>query len=304
MANHLRAGKENRSASIAYATPAVVLLGVTVAWPTIAMIGYAFTDKRLGEIPHFVGLQNFATLTADPIYWNALRTTVVFAVGTTLLKIVGGYICGAMLHAARPSMRRVGVALLATWLIPVSATAIVWIWLLYEPGGVLDTLRRLVVSRTESLDLLGRPRPALGIVMAFSVWRELPLWAVVFLAGRLSVPLQVRDQAELEFGNLWRREFSVWLRLMWPTILAAGAMALVWAYGEMQSIHLLTRGGPGHATQTIGHLAYEFGYGGGIRIGRAVACVVLSIPPVAIAAALALEASLRAAREMPFKRAR
>jgi multiple sugar transport system permease protein len=276
--------------------PAILLFIVVIAVPLFSSALLAFTDKRLGMTAEFVGLKNLIAVWQDPLFRRAALNSVKFSVLVTLLKVSGAYVLAFVLEGADNRRLLLGV-LLVPWLLPGSAACLLWIWLLYEPSGVLYTFMKALCGSPITMNWFGTPSKAMAVLVAFNVWRELPLWSVVMFASRLRVPRELREQCLLCGLGRAATEVKVVLPMLRPTLFISAALMIMWAFGEFQSVHLLTRGGPANSTQLLSYYAYEVGYGGGTDLGLAVAAMVTVVPLVMLIVGPLLEAGILQARK-------
>lgn len=257
--------------------PAILLFLLTVAVPASVAVLYAFTGKRLGEPVAGFTLTNFSSALREPLFTAALRTSLRFAVVCVVTKLAIGYgLAGILTHAGRSATAALRLLLLP-WLIPGSAACLLWVWLLYQPSGVLDHLVRSVLGHP-SRDILGSADGAFWSLVAFNVWRETPFWALVFFASRKLVPPQLQEELRLAGTSTWFAERTLVAAYSAPTVLVCSAISFVWTFGEFQSIELITRGGPSNHTQTVASVAMDIGYAAGIDLGTAICMMLLTLP--------------------------
>lgn len=263
---------------LAQVAPAVCLFLLCVAVPVLSFVVVAFTDKTLGSDARFVGLSNFRTVFSLPQFWGSLSATALFVLPAVSAKIGLGYMVAAGLERLPRSASPFLLVLSIPWLLPASLGSMLWLWLLYEPHGVLDQYLPVLHRLASNGSLLGSPGSAMICLIAFNIWRELPFWVAVMLSRRRQVPTALVEDFRLQSPSIWEMESQVMFRMMRPVVLISTGLALMWTFGEFQSIYLLTRGGPGTATKTISVLAYEIGYGGGIEIGLGMAMALAALP--------------------------
>jgi len=259
------------------AVPALILFMLTVAFPILSSLFLAFTDKKIGTHIGAVSLANFAHLLFSPEFWRSADVTLRYVGADVSLKIVGAYILATVAHrAGRRAALGLG-AMLIPWLVPASAAVLLWLWLCYQPGGVIDHYvlhpARPILG---NLILLGSPAGAFWSLVVLSVWRELPFWAILLLSVRRAVPVQLIEEARLHSGSVFFEEWHVFGRKCGPAILIFSAFATMLTLNEFQAIHLLTRGGPADSTRTISYYAFELGFKG-IELGLAIACALLGV---------------------------
>jgi len=132
---------------------------------------------------------------------------------------------------------------------------------------------------------------ASGIMV--QVWRMLPLSAVILLAGLSSIDQDILDQAAVDGAGFWRTLFRIKLPLILPIMSIVLLFGMIFTFGDMVVVYILTRGGPVYYTQVLPTWAFYKGIeGGALAEGAAIA---LFLFPVLLAVAILV---LRASRRM------
>ncbi|HEV7806950.1 MAG TPA: sugar ABC transporter permease [Solirubrobacteraceae bacterium] len=274
--------------------PAVVYVLVLVALPFLLAIAFAFSDVTAGD-PSFdwVGLANFSAIFDDPVFWQALRNTLVFTTISMVVIVVLGKALALILVADFRFKRLVRFFVLLPWTTPVALSAIAWLWMLDSVYSPIDWVLRSLNLLDGNMYWLGRDNLAAASVIAVHAWRIVPLAAVIMLAGLVSIPKDIEDAAAIDGAGFWRRLWEITLPLTLPVVAVAALFGAVLTFTDMTVVYVLTRGGPESATQVLPSYAYLKGIeGGDLAQGAAIA---LFLFPLLLAAAIAI---LRAVRRM------
>jgi multiple sugar transport system permease protein len=274
--------------------PAVVYVVALVALPFLLAIAFAFSDVTAGD-PSFdwVGSDNFAAIFDDPVFWRALRNTLVFTAISMVLIVILGKALALILVADFRFKVLVRFFVLLPWTTPVALAAIAWLWMLDSIYSPIDWVLRSLGLLEGNLYWLGRDNLAMASVIAVHTWRLVPLAAVIMLAGLVSIPKDIEDAAAIDGAGFWRRLWEITLPLTLPVIAVAALFGAVLTFTDMTVVYVLTRGGPESATQVLPSYAYFKGIeGGDLAQGAAIA---LFLFPLLLAAAIAI---LRAVRRM------
>jgi multiple sugar transport system permease protein len=253
-----------------------------------------------GGDPSFdwVGLRNFDRIFADPVFWRSLRNTFVFTAVSMLLIVVFGKVLANVLIAQFRGRWLVRFLVLLPWTTPVALSTITWLWLLDSVFSPIDWVLRELGLIQSNTYWLGRPVLAMVSVIAVHVWRLVPLAAVIMMAGLLSVPKDVQEQATVDGAGYWRRMFEITIPLTAPVIAISALFGAIFTFTDMAVVYVLTRGGPTNETQVLASWAFFRGIeGGDIGQGAAIALflfpLLLVLFPLLLAAAIAI---LRAVR--------
>ncbi|MGH3586313.1 MAG: carbohydrate ABC transporter permease [Pseudonocardia sp.] len=274
--------------------PAVVYILALVGVPFGLAVAFSFSDVTGGD-PSFdwVGLVNFERVFGDPVFWRSLRNTFLFTAVSMLFIVVFGKVLANVLIAEFRGRWIVRFCVLLPWTTPVALSTITWLWLLDSVFSPIDWVLRQVGLIQSNMFWLGQPALAMISVIAVHVWRLVPLAAVIMMAGLLSIPKDVQEQAAVDGAGYWRRMFEVTIPLTAPVIAISALFGAIFTFTDMTVVYVLTRGGPTNETQVLASWAFFKGIeGSDVAQGAAIA---LFLFPLLLAAAIAI---LRAVRRM------
>lgn len=274
--------------------PAVAYIIVLVAVPFLLAIGFAFSDVTAGD-PSFdwVGFENFRAILDDPVFWRALRNTLVFTAIAMVLIVVLAKALAMILIADFRFKRLIRFFVLLPWTTPIALAAVAWLWMLDSVYSPIDWILRQMGLLDGNVIWLGKDNLAIASVIAVHVWRIVPLAAVIIMAGLISIPDDINDAAAIDGAGFWRRLWEITIPLNLPVIAVAALFGAILTFTDMTVVYILTRGGPENATQVLPSYAYFKGIGGGdLAQGAAIA---LFLFPLLLAATIAV---LRAVRKM------
>jgi multiple sugar transport system permease protein len=272
--------------------PAVVYIIALVALPLLLAIAFAFSDVTVGDPSlDWVGLRNFDAIFDDPVFWRALRNTVVFTVIAMVLTVVVAKALAMILVADFRFKWVVRFLVLLPWTTPIALSAVAWLWMLDSIYSPIDWVLRSVNLIESNSYFLGKDNLAMGSVIAVHVWRIVPLATVIIMAGLISIPGDIKDAASIDGAGFWRKLWEVTLPLTMPVIAVATLFGAVLTFTDMTTVYILTRGGPENATQVLPSYAYLKGIGSGdLAQGAAIAVFLF---PLLLAAAVAILRSVR-----------
>jgi len=173
---------------------------------------------------------------------------------------------------------------LLPWIVPGVVVALVWEWL-YQPnyGVINDVLLRLGVLR-DRVAWLSDPGLAMGAVIATNVWRGVPFFAIMLLAGLQAIPDELYEAARVDGAPVTRRFWHITLPLLRPIVIVATATRIIWTFNYADLIFVMTGGGPANATQITSTytllMAYanlDFGYAATLSVVLLVVMLVFTV---------------------------
>lgn len=234
----------------AYLVPAAACLGGTVFIPILQSIWMSLYDNVLirPQDYRFIGLGNYRRLIADPVFWLSLKNSVVWTFGSVFFQFIFGFMVALLLNApfrGRVVFRTIN---LLPWIIPSVVVGLVFEYL-YQPdyGPLNDLLGRTGIME-RSVAWLSDPAFALwGIILA-NVWRGIPFFAIMLLAGLQAIPQEVYEAATVDGADVLQRFWRITLPMLRPIIVVATVTRTIWTFNHPDLVFVMTGGGPGNAT--------------------------------------------------------
>jgi N,N'-diacetylchitobiose transport system permease protein len=260
--------------------------GLVLAVVTLAPIGYlvftSFTDYNqrtlfTGQLAG-VGVEQYTDLLSSSAFWASLLRTVVFTAAMVAGSVVLGMgVSHLLIRLGRAWRYTVTVVLIVAWAMPNVASSLVWNWL-FEPGyGIVNwALGQLrIFGDTTSLNWTQNPARAYTAIWLLIVWQAVPFIALTLNAAETQVPPEFQEAARLDGAG----EFAVYrlitLNHLRPTLLLITILSVIWDYNVFNQIWLISRGGPGDSTSTLGVFTYVTAFVG-FHLGRGAAISVVT----------------------------
>jgi multiple sugar transport system permease protein len=253
-------------AGMAFVAPALALIFVFFFLPVAAGLLLSLTDFDLYALAdpgsvRFVGLKNYATLLASPVFWKAMANTLYFVlVGGPLsvaLSLAAALLLNEKLVRFKALFRTVFFAPVVTTLV---AVAVVWRYLYHPRFGLLN--QALGALGIAPIDWLGNPRWAIPAIIVMAAWRSFGYNMVIFLAGLQAIPESVYEAARLDGAGPLQRFWRITLPLLRPTMMFVVVMTMIGYFQLFAEPYVLTggTGGPANATITVVMLMYKEGF--------------------------------------------
>ena len=259
-------------------TPPLLFLLAFLGYPFFYGVYLSFFEKEVARAASFVGFGNFVTLSNDPIFWQAVRNTIIFTGVATTLKALGGLAMALVMNQSFKMKSVTRAALLLPFIVPTVLSTVAWQWIL-DPGmGLFNRL--LVVSglAERGPSWLGTPTMAMISIIMVNTWRGLPFFGISILAGLQTIPVDLHESATIDGAGTWGRFRYVTLPSLMPVILIVTVFSVVITFFDFQLVYVLTGGGPANSTHLMATYAYSLSMGAGqMGLGSAVA---LSMVPV------------------------
>jgi trehalose/maltose transport system permease protein len=229
------------------------MLAAVAGWPLLRTVRFAFTDAQLTalESAHWVGIENFAALLADPDWWHAVAVTLVFAVISVSLEFVLGLVIALVLDAPFLGRGARRAAMLIPWAVPTVVSAQMWRWMYNESYGVInDLLRRLGLIQAP-VAWLANDRTAIAAVIVTDVWKATPFVALLLLAGLQNISEELYDAAKIDGAGPLARFLRITLPLLRPAIAVALIFRTLDALRVFDLIYVMTSNSRSTATISV-----------------------------------------------------
>jgi len=253
--------------------PAALLLALIVVYPIGRLVYNSFFDLRLsgGQAAPFVAFDNYVLALQDREFWGALANTALITVITVAGALVVGL--GLALLANLPFRVRwpVRLALLLPWAMPLAFAGLIFAWFFNTEYGVVnDWLLRLGLYPRQ---WLLQPGTAFAAVCFAIIWKSSSFIGLILLAGLQMIPRSLYEAAEVDGATRWQQFRQVTLPLLMPSIVVALIFRTITALQTFDIPYTMTKGGPGHATQTLAMLIHattidygDIGYGSTLAV--------------------------------------
>jgi len=233
-----------------FTAPALAHLIVFAIWPILFVVYMSlFRWELLGGRGDFVGLANFALLAQDTAFFNAIKNSALFTLGTVPVSLLISLVLAALM--AQPLR---AIALFRTlYFLPVVtstvAVAMVFSWIYHPEFGLLNSLLRLV--GISGPNWLGDPRFALSALMIMSIWKGLGYQVVIYLAGISAIPKDIYEAANLEGAGAWHRFWYITVPLLKPTTAFLAVTGVIGSFQVFTAVYTMTEGGPLRSTDVV-----------------------------------------------------
>ena len=249
--------KQRGEQAIVFTLPALIWYVIFMIGPLAAMF-YVSTLKWTYIIakPKFQVLNNYRNLFTSEEFWTALRNSTLLVVTLLPIMIPLAFMVGYYLSLKPRFHRTLRVLMFTPGLISLSVTAMVFFAVL-TPPGLLNGILHSIGLGEQTNAWLGSASTAFRSIWFINLWQGVGYTAVLITARLESLPQEVIEAAKLDGATHWHR---MW-RICWPMIYDyIGTMTMLqflWTtFGGAGLIILLTNGGPGYSTTTLGVLVY------------------------------------------------
>ena len=245
--------------------PYLVVFVVFVLYP----VGYGLWLARDPD--------SYRRLVADPIFLRTAINTIIFLVVAINVKMAVALGLSGFFVQSRWWISILAAIFILPWAVPSIPTILSVRFMLNPEWGVINsTYFRL--TGLDGPNWLNDPTLALSFSMLMHIWKSLPFWTLILVAGRLAIPAEQYEAASVDGATRWQKfRFITW-PAMKSLYLTSVILSMIWTLGDFNSVYLLTGGGPADLTHVLATLGIRY-----LRLDQidlAMASIVVSLPLV------------------------
>ena len=261
--------------------PALLIYTVFAVVPILISLVFSFTDWNMERLysPEFAGLKNYIGLMEDPVFLKSIANTFIFALCTTVLKTVVGFLLALALVrkvAARGVLRTIYYA---PCVMSITVVGVLFKSILANTGLLNNALSILGMDFL-TRDWLAKYGTAMGSVIFVETWMWAGFNMFIFLSGLQAIPSDYYESATLDGANGWEKFRYVTLPLIVPSLTVVVTLSIAGGLKVFDIIYVITNGGPGFDTQVLSTYTYQsfsLGFLGESTAGSVILAVIVTI---------------------------
>ncbi|PWD52465.1 sugar ABC transporter permease [Serinibacter arcticus] len=245
-------------AAYGFLAPTYVLLLIFVLVPLAGafVVSLQRTDGFGAGV--FTGLDNYARLGSDPLFWRALANTAVFTLIVTPLSMALGLVAATLLNTALPARGLLRSLIILPMAVSGVATALIGVLVFDQNSGILN--RILGSVGIAPITWQSDPVPAFASIVIVTVWWRTGFNMLIYLAGLQGIGPDLHEAARLDGANTLQRFRNVTVPLLGPTSFFLTVLNVIYSFQVFDIVFVLTGGGPAGATSVLVTYAYETGF--------------------------------------------
>jgi multiple sugar transport system permease protein len=264
-----------------FVAPAILALAIVVFFPTgylvwLSVTHWVVTDPET----YFSGADNFVAMLRSADFWGAAQVTLAYLVLSTVLML--GIALGlALTLSSISSVGLLRALVVMPLIIPPVVVGFTWRFLLNGEMGFIGAF--LLPAAGINLSLLADPLGALFSVVLADVWSRTPFMFLIFLAALQSIPKEYYEATQIDGASVWQEFFLLTLPMIKGAVALAVLFRIIDAINTFELIYVMTKGGPGRATQTLSILGWKTAFQGFDLGGSAALGVIMLVVTMVVA---------------------
>jgi multiple sugar transport system permease protein len=253
------------------------------AWGLILIAPYVLVFLALVVYPVGYGLwlarhpESYVKLLADPVFPRSVVNTLAFLIIGINLKMIVALALSGFFVQARAWIRWLSVLFILPWAMP-SIPTILSIRFMFNPEWGIINHFIFNLTADDGPNWLNDPTLALSLAILVHIWKSLPFWTLILVAGRLAIPGELYEAASVDGASGWQKFRFVTWPSMQTLYLTCTILSMIWTLGDFNSVYLLTGGGPADLTHVLATLGIRY-----LRLDEvdlSVAAIVCALPLV------------------------
>jgi multiple sugar transport system permease protein len=200
---------------------------------------------------------SYVKLSEDPIFLRSILNTLAFVLIAINVKMAVALFLSGFFVQARTWIKWLSLLFILPWAVPSIPTILSFRFMLNPEWGLINSLI-FRYTGADGPNWLNDPILALGIAMLVHIWKSLPFWTLILIAGRLAIPAEHYEAASVDGATNWQK----FRFITWPSMrtlyLTCTMLSMIWTLGDFNSVYLLTGGGPADLTHVLATLGIRY----------------------------------------------
>ena len=239
------------------AAPSVLIILLIILFPiTFALISSFFDYTLINKsFNNFIGLENYNNSIKNEQLFNSISVTFMFVVLVVAFEFLLGFFIALLLNSIEKFKSVYYFILLLPLLINPIVVGLIWRMFLHPQLGILNYLLSLVAI--DPINWLGDPKMAFVTIIFVDIWHQVSFMIILLLAGLSAIPKEPYEAARSDGANMFNCFYHITLPYMRPVIIITILIRLIFAIKTYDLIYIMTKGGPGDATDLISYYIYR-----------------------------------------------
>ena len=247
-------GCKNNIIGLYFILPALVGTFVFIILPIFCSFALSFTDWDLLNEIKFIGFDNYKAVLTQPVFFQILINTLVYAISTTVFAVIIPLIIASIINSKIRGSEIFKTIYFLPFITPAVVIAIVWAWIFDPNIGGLNAILK------SNLTWLYDTHLAMPVLIFVSVWKLIGYNVVLFLTGFSTIPQNLYEAAKIDGAGVNETFFNITLPLLKPTTCFVTLVTAISSFQVFDLIFVMTEGGPQNSTNVIVYSIYKYAF--------------------------------------------
>ncbi|PJJ70955.1 multiple sugar transport system permease protein [Diaminobutyricimonas aerilata] len=266
------------AAGYGFLAPNMLLMALFLFVPIVWAVQLSFQQTKGFGDPEWVGVDNYARMVADPVFWQSLGNTLLFTAVTVPVELAAGLGLAVLLNSVLPAKSLFRTVIVLPLVISGVASGMIAVTIFSESSGVVNKV--LAAVGLSPVGWQSEGAPAMVSVMLTAIWLRVGFNMVIYLAGLQNISPELYEAARIDGARGGQQFRSITVPLVGPSTFFLLIMNVISSFQVFDIVFVMTGGGPGFATSVLGTYAYRNGFqireqGYGAALGVVILLVTL-----------------------------
>ncbi len=258
-----RVSREELTAYL-YILPSGLFLLVLLGFPILYSVFMSFQKYTLETLvsrhTQFIWFKNYLDVLKDPAFLLALKHSLVFTICSILFQFTIGLSLAILFSKTFPLSNIMRGLLLSGWQIPSVVTGTLFLFLFNLDYGLINFILTSLHIVSQPIGWIVQSNTALFAVIIANIWLGIPFNVILLSAGVAGLPEDVYEAATVDGANGIQKLIYITIPLLKSTILAVLMLGFIYTLRVFDLIWIITKGGPGNATEVLPTFAYRLSF--------------------------------------------
>lgn len=235
-----------------YLSPAIIILSLFMFWPFIQTLYRSmFLTNNMGANVEYLGFGNYTELLSSDSFWNSVKTSFVFVVIVVVVGVTIGFLTALLCQKSFPGVKFFSTSYAMPMAIASAGMAMIFQVMLNPTVGIINRLLGTYIN------YLTKPETALLVIGVLTGWLNSGMNFLYFSSGLASIDDALYESGQVDGANGFQQFLYITIPSLKPTLFFVIVTNIIYAFQGFGQINILTKGGPGQATNVIVYDIYR-----------------------------------------------
>jgi ABC-type sugar transport system permease subunit len=253
--------RQHYTVGYTFVLPIVLFFGVFVLYPFFRSFYTSLTRWPGFGQPQFVGAENYKNLLDDPVFWQALKVTLIFTVVTTVLQVVLPLLLAVLLAAGWRGSVVFRTVFFVPQVVSLVVSGVLWQFMYDGEFGQINALLKSVGLGDLQHGWLADPNTVLPAIMLVSLWQSLGFFMLIYFAAIQGIDQSLYEAARVDGAGKLRELWNITVPMLRPITAVVVTLNVLGGVKAFELIFVMTGGGPNHSSEVLGTYLYGLAFG-------------------------------------------
>ncbi len=259
----LRRDTADKTFAFALLIPAILTTILFILIPLVDSVYRSFFDYKVSNIISgkpgvWNDFANYVKLFTNGKLPTAIANTLLFVFGVVIAQFIIGMALALILNTNMKASRLIRSLMMVPWVVPTVISGLIWMWMFQPQYGLVKYLVGVITGgNVTNFAILNNPTTAMFGVSIAALWKQIPLSALLLLAGLSNVPEDMLEAAKIDGANARQRLLKIIVPSMKSVIKVTVSMSIIENFKQFPLFWTMTGGGPNNSTTTMAILSYR-----------------------------------------------